>query len=174
VIFINQLRMKIGGYGNPETTSGGMALKFYSSVRVEVRKGEALKEKDVVYGFTTKIKIAKNKMAAPFRTAEFMVLFDKGPYNMSCILEEAVKLEILKKSGAWYYYGEERIGQGRENVFNYLEGKPELAKKLEKEIKQKYDISYYDGDEKKQPSEEQPKAKGKKASKKVEVEEDLL
>jgi len=172
VIFINQLRMKIGGYGNPETTTGGMALKFYSSLRMEVRKGEALKEKDEVYGFTTKIKIAKNKLASPFKTAEFAVLFDRGPYNYSCIVEEAAKLDILKRSGTWYSYGEKRIGQGKDSVYKFFDENPELVVEIENLVRKHFNL-YINEVKKEEPVKEETKPK-KRSSKKNDQEEELL
>lgn len=176
LIFINQLRMKIGGYGNPETTTGGMALKFYSSVRIEVRRGEAMKDKDNIYGYMTKIKVAKNKLAAPFRTAEFAVLFDRGPYNISCILDEGVKAEIIRRSGTWFYYEEERLGQGRENSYKFLEENPETCKKIERLIREKNDLPLEEEKAKEEKKEEpkEEKKKKKPAAKKVEQEEELL
>jgi len=176
LIFINQLRMKIGGYGNPETTTGGMALKFYSSVRVEVRRGEAMKEKENIYGYMTKIKIAKNKLAAPFKTAEFAVLFDRGPYNISCILDEAVNLEVIKRSGTWFYYEDLKLGQGKENSYQFLEANPEVCKKIEKLVREKNNLPV---DEAKLQSENAPEEgkeekKKRKSSKKAEQEEELL
>jgi len=176
VIFINQIRMKIGGYGNPETTTGGMALKFYSSIRMEVRKGEPLKEKDTVYGYTAKIKVSKNKLAAPFKSAEFLVIFDKGPYNIACILEEAVKDELVKKSGTWYYYGDEKVGQGRENAFKFLEEHPDILKDLETKVRLKHNLPAVKEsrtEENSAPVKEEKK-KTKKTTKKTEGEDELL
>lgn len=177
VVFINQIRMKIGGYGNPETTTGGMALKFYSSLRLEVRKGEALKEKDTVLGYTAKVKVAKNKLAAPFKTAEFLVLFDRGPYNTSCIFEEGLKDEILERKGTFYYYGEEKIGQGKDNSYKYLEENPKLLKEIENKLRAKHnlplDTATVAENNAEAPAKEEKK-KTKKASKKVEEDEELL
>ncbi len=172
MVFINQLRMKIGGYGNPETTTGGMALKFYSSIRVEVRRGEAIKNKDEVMGYNTKIKIAKNKLAAPFKKTEFLVLFDKGPYNISCILEEAVKLEIIKKSGTWYYYNEEKLGQGKDNAFKFLEENEELQKMIVNKVREDNNLPSLNESSKKEESEE-PKKKTTRKKKVAEEEETL-
>lgn len=176
MMFINQLRMKIGGYGNPETTTGGMALKFYSSIRMEVRKGEALKQKDEIYGHITKIKIAKNKVAAPFKKTEFMVLFNKGPYNLSCILDEAVKLELVRKSGTWYYYGEEKLGQGKENAFKFFEENPEITKTIENKIREHYDLpALVEAKEKEKEEAPAPKKRTRKTTKKkADEEEELL
>lgn len=174
MVFINQLRMKIGGYGNPETTTGGMALKFYSSIRLEVRKGESLKEKDEIYGHMTKIKVAKNKLGAPFKKTEFLVLFNRGPYNLSCVLEEAVNAELIRRSGTWYYYGEEKLGQGKDNAFKFLEENPEIAKTIENKIRESYNLPVLGEVEaiEEETSEEKPKKR--KPRKKREDEEDEL
>lgn len=144
VIFINQLREKIGViYGNPETTTGGRALKFYASVRIDIRKGQPLKDGADVVGNRTKCKVVKNKVAPPFRTAEFDVLYGKGISKMSEILDIGVQLDILTKSGSWFYYGEERIAQGRDKAREYFEQNPELAAEIEEKIKAKAsDISF--------------------------------
>lgn len=138
VIFINQLRQKIGViYGNPETTTGGVALKFYASVRIDIRKGMPIKVGAEVVGNRTRCKVVKNKVAAPFRTAEFDVLYGKGISKMSEILDLGIQLDILAKSGSWIYYGEERIAQGRDKAREYLEEHPEFAAELEEKIKAK-------------------------------------
>lgn len=134
-IFINQLREKIGVmYGNPETTPGGRALKFYSSVRIDVRKGEAIKDGADVIGNTTRAKIVKNKVAPPFKTAEFDIIYGKGISHTGEILDAGVELGILRKSGAWFYYGETRLGQGRDNAKQLFEDNPELAEEIENKI----------------------------------------
>ncbi len=134
-IFINQLREKIGVmYGNPETTPGGRALKYYSSVRIDVRKGEPIKDGSELIGTHTKAKIVKNKVAPPFKTAEFDIIYGKGISHIGEILDAGVELEVLKKSGAWFYYGETRLGQGRENVIKLFEDNPELAAEIETKI----------------------------------------
>lgn len=134
-IFINQLREKIGVmYGNPETTPGGRALKYYSSVRIDVRKGEPIKDGSELIGTHTKAKIVKNKVAPPFKTAEFDIIYGKGISHIGEILDAGVELEVLKKSGAWFYYGETRLGQGRENVIKLFEDNPELAAEIEAKI----------------------------------------
>ncbi|MBO5321590.1 MAG: recombinase RecA [Clostridia bacterium] len=134
-IFINQLREKIGVmYGNPETTPGGRALKFYSSVRIDVRKGEAIKDGVEVIGNTTRAKIVKNKVAPPFKTAEFDIIYGKGISHTGEILDAGVELGILRKSGAWFYYGETRLGQGRDNAKQLFEDNPELAQEIENKI----------------------------------------
>ena len=134
-IFINQLREKIGVmYGNPETTPGGRALKFYSSVRIDVRKGEAIKDGADVIGNNTRVKIVKNKVAPPFKTAEFDIIYGKGICHTGEILDAGVELGILKKSGAWFYYGDIRLGQGRDNAKQLFEDNPELAEEIENKI----------------------------------------
>ena len=134
-IFINQLREKIGVmYGNPETTPGGRALKFYSSVRIDVRKGEPIKDGSEIIGNATKAKIVKNKVAPPFKTAEFDILYGHGICHTGEIIDAGVELGILKKSGAWFYYGETRLGQGRENAKQLFEDNPELAEEIENKI----------------------------------------
>ncbi len=136
VIFINQLREKIGViYGNPETTTGGRALKFYASVRIDIRKGLPIKQGAEVIGNRTKCKVVKNKVAPPFRLAEFDVLYGKGISKMSEIIDVGVQLDIIVKSGSWFYYNEERIAQGRDKVREYLEQNPALALEIEEKIK---------------------------------------
>ena len=136
VIFINQLREKVGVmFGNPETTPGGKALKFYSSIRLDVRKGEAIKEGTEVVGSRTKVKVVKNKMAPPFKTAEFDIVFGLGISREGCILDLAVEKDIIQKSGAWFSYNGEKIGQGKENTKAYLANNVEFAKEIENKIK---------------------------------------
>ena len=144
VIFINQLREKIGViYGNPETTTGGRALKFYASVRVDIRKGQPIKEGTEVVGNRTKCKVVKNKVAPPFRVAEFDILYGKGVSKMSEIIDLGVQLDVLTKSGSWFYYNEERLAQGRDKMRDLLENTPELAAELEAKIKAKaQDVSF--------------------------------
>ena len=138
VIFINQLRQKIGViYGNPETTTGGVALKFYASVRLDIRKGLPIKNGTEVIGNRTRCKVVKNKVASPFKVAEFDVLYGKGISKMSEILDIGLQLGILNKSGSWFYYNEERIAQGRDKAREYLEQNPEFAAELEEKIKAK-------------------------------------
>ncbi len=135
VIFINQIRMKIGiMFGNPETTTGGNALKFYSSVRIDLRRIESLKKGEEVIGNRVRAKIAKNKVAAPFRTAEFEIYFDEGISKASDILQLGVKSEIIQKSGSWFSYEEEKIGQGLEGARRFLIENPKLLTKIEKHI----------------------------------------
>jgi len=139
LIFINQIRMKIGVFfGNPETTTGGNALKFYSSVRLEVRKTETIevsKDADAI-GNRVRVKVVKNKVAPPFRKTEIELMFGKGISAIGSILDCAVKYEIIKKSGAWYSYNDEKIGQGKENTREYLEQRPDFAKELELKLRQ--------------------------------------
>ena len=131
VIFINQLREKVGVvYGNPEVTPGGKALKFYSSVRIDIRRAETLKSGTEMIGSHTKAKVVKNKVASPFKTAEFDIMYGKGISAEGEILDLAVQFDIVKKSGAWFYYNEERIGQGRDNVKRMMEEKPEFTANL--------------------------------------------
>ena len=141
VIFINQLRQKIGVmFGNPETTTGGNALKFYASVRLDVRRVETLKQQGEVIGNHTRVKIVKNKIAPPFREAEFDIMFGKGISKSGDILDLAANLDIINKSGAWYAYNGEKIGQGRENAKNYLEEHVEIMDHIEKLIRGHYGL----------------------------------
>ncbi len=138
VIFINQLREKIGVmYGNPETTTGGRALKFYASVRIEIRKAESLKDGSEIYGNRVKCKVVKNKVAPPFKTAEFDILYGTGISKMSEIIDMGVELGIIEKSGAWFYYDGNRLGQGKDNARATIESDPSLAAELEEKIKLK-------------------------------------
>ena len=136
IIFINQLRQKIGVmYGNPETTPGGNALKFYASVRLDIRKIETLKKDGAEYGNRVKVKVVKNKVAPPFRTAEFDIIYGRGINTAGCVLDMAAELDIVKKSGAWFSYKDERIGQGRDSARNYLEANPKLLSEIEAKVK---------------------------------------
>ncbi len=136
VVFINQIREKIGVmFGNPETTPGGRALKFWSSVRLEVRRRETLKSGTDVIGSRTSVKVVKNKVAPPFRNAEFDIIFGRGISRAGCVLDEGVNLEILEKAGSWFSYGEERLGQGRENSVAYMEANPDLLLEVENKIR---------------------------------------
>ena len=141
VIFINQLREKVGVmFGNPETTTGGRALKFYASVRMDVRKTETLKQSGEMVGNHTRIKIVKNKIAPPFKEAEFDIMFGKGISKEGDILDLATKLDLVKKSGAWYAYEGDKIGQGRENAKTYLSAHPEIMEELEKKVREHYQL----------------------------------
>ena len=134
-IFINQLREKIGVvYGNPETTTGGRALKFYASVRIDVRKGEQIKDGSEIIGARTKAKIVKNKVAPPFKTAEFDIMYGTGISHVGELVDVGVETGVIKKSGAWFYYGETRLGQGRDNVKKLFSENKELAAEIEEKI----------------------------------------
>ena len=136
VIFINQIRMKIGVmFGNPETTTGGNALKFYASVRLDIRRIGAIKERDVVTGNQTRVKVVKNKMAPPFRVVEFDIMYGQGVSKTGELLDLGVQANIVEKSGAWFSYNGERVGQGRENAKTYLREHPEVADAIEKAIR---------------------------------------
>ncbi|HLF97847.1 MAG TPA: recombinase RecA [Methylococcaceae bacterium] len=138
VIFINQIRMKIGVmFGNPETTTGGNALKFYASVRLDIRRTGAIKDGDEVVGNETKIKVVKNKVAPPFKQAECEIFYGEGISREGELIELGVQHELVQKSGAWYSYGGERIGQGKDNVRNFLKEHPEVADRLEAKIREK-------------------------------------
>ena len=141
VIFINQLREKVGVmFGNPETTTGGRALKFYSSVRMDVRRIETLKQSGEMVGNRTRVKIVKNKIAPPFKEAEFDIMFGKGISKEGDILDLAVKCDLVSKSGAWFAYNGDKIGQGRENAKTYLSEHPEIMEELEQNIRAHYHI----------------------------------
>lgn len=135
IIFINQLREKVGVmFGNPEVTAGGKALKFYASVRIDVRKSDVLKNANGTYGNHTKAKIVKNKVAPPFKTAEFDIIFGKGVSQASCIIDLGVEYEIIQKTGAWFAYNGEKIAQGREKAIDYIENNPEIASEIKDKI----------------------------------------
>jgi len=136
VIFINQIRMKIGVmFGNPETTTGGNALKFYSSVRLDIRRTGAVKQGDEVVGNETRVKVVKNKVSPPFKQAEFQIMYGEGIYHMGEIIDLGVKCGLVEKSGAWYAYQGDKIGQGKANASKYLEEHPEIANEIETEIR---------------------------------------
>lgn len=138
VIFINQLRMKIGVmYGNPETTTGGNALKYYASVRMEIKRTETLKGDEGEIGNHVRVRVLKNKVAPPFRTAEFDIIFGKGISKIGNILDVAVNLDIVKKAGAWFSYNEEKLGQGREKAKEFLEQNPEILAEVETLVREK-------------------------------------
>ncbi len=142
VIFINQIRMKIGVmFGNPETTSGGNALKFYASVRLDIRRGTAIKDQEEVLGNETKVKVVKNKVAPPFRTADFEIIYGEGISRIGEVIDLAVKYEIMEKSGSWYAYKSSKVGQGKENTKNYLKENPKVAEEIENEIRNKLGVS---------------------------------
>lgn len=137
VIFINQLREKVGVmFGSPETTPGGKALKFYSSIRLDVRRTETLKDGAEAVGNRTKVKVVKNKMAPPFKTAEFDIVFGLGVSKEGCILDLAVEKDVVEKSGSWFSYNGEKIAQGREAAKNYLSNHPEVADEIEKKVRE--------------------------------------
>lgn len=140
VIFLNQLRQKIGGYGNPETTTGGNALKFYASVRLDIRRIQTLKKGSEEYGIRAKVKVAKNKVAPPFRIAEFDILFGKGISNLGCLIDLAEETGVINRKGAWYSYNGDNIGQGRDNSLKYLEENVEIAKEVEKKVREQLEL----------------------------------
>ena len=159
LIFINQIREKIGVmFGNPETTTGGRALKFYASVRVDIRRIAAIKDGERVIGNRTKVKIVKNKIAAPFREAEFDILYGEGISREGDLIDVAAERNIVEKSGAWFSYGGERIGQGRENAKQFLRDNPDMRKKLEMEVRKALNLPASNGAE----AAEVVLAKGKK------------
>jgi recombination protein RecA len=161
VIFINQLREKVGVmFGSPETTTGGRALKFYASIRLDVRRIETLKQNNEMVGNRTRIKVVKNKIAPPFKKAEFDIMFGQGISREGDILDLAAEVDIVKKSGAWYSYNELRIGQGRENSKDYLKSNPELLAEIELLVRKHYNLPT---DE--MPEIEEPKKKTKSTSK---------
>ncbi len=163
-VFINQIREKVGVmFGNPETTSGGRALKFYSSVRLDVRRRQTIKDGDDYQGNRTKVKVVKNKVAAPFKIAEFDIMYGTGISQPGCILDMGVEYDIVTRAGSWYSYGEDiRLGQGRENAKEYLEEHPELMKEVEHKVKVKLGIIEGDSEETKEEKDD----KGDKGDKK--------
>jgi len=141
VIFINQLREKVGiMFGNPETTTGGRALKFYSSVRLDIRRIESIKQGDEVIGNRTRVKVVKNKVAPPFKQAEFDIMYGYGISKEGNILDAGVKADIVNKAGSWYSYGDHRLGQGRENSKDFLKENPEISLEIENQIREKYGL----------------------------------
>ncbi len=141
VIFLNQLRQKIGvTYGNPETTTGGQALKFYASVRLDIRRIQTLKKGTEEYGNRAKVKVAKNKVAPPFRVAEFDIIFGKGISSLGCLIDLAEETGVVVRKGAWYSYNGDNIAQGRDNAIKYMEERPEFAKKVDQEVRQKLEM----------------------------------
>jgi recombination protein RecA len=139
VIFLNQLRQKIGvSYGSPEVTTGGTALKFYASVRLDIRRSQTLKKgTEGEYGIRAKVKVAKNKVAPPFRIAEFDIIFGSGISQMGCTIDLAEKTDVITRKGAWYSYNGENIAQGRDNAIKYLEDNPEIAQQVEQQVREK-------------------------------------
>jgi recombination protein RecA len=158
-IFINQIREKVGVmFGNPEVTPGGRALKFYSTIRLEVRRIESLKQGGNFVGNRTKVKVVKNKVAPPFKDAEFDIIYGEGISKVGCILDLAVDKDIIRKSGAWFSYGETRLGQGRDNAVDFLKNNPELLAQVENLIYEQYGL------ERPRKKEEAPKSEGGKES----------
>lgn len=142
LIFINQLREKIGVmYGNPETTTGGKALKFYSSVRIEVRKADTIKDGSDIVGNHVKAKIVKNKVAPPFKVAEFDIMYGTGISNMGCVLDLAVENGFIQKSGSWFSYNDDKIGQGRDKAMDFLKSHPEVFEEVDAKIREKYEMN---------------------------------
>ena len=143
VIFINQIRMKIGVmFGSPETTTGGNALKFYSSVRLDIRRIGAIKDRDEVVGNTTRVKVVKNKVSPPFKQVEFDIMYGEGISKMGELIDLGVKAGVVEKSGAWFSYGDERIGQGRENAKNYLRENADIAHDIEDKIRAAHGLDF--------------------------------
>jgi recombination protein RecA len=143
VIFINQIRMKIGVmFGSPETTTGGNALKFYSSVRLDIRRIGALKDRDEVVGNATRVKIVKNKVAAPFKQVEFDIMYGEGISKMGELLDLGVAAGVVDKSGSWFSYGDERIGQGRENAKQFLKDNQAIALEIEDKIRAAHGLDF--------------------------------
>jgi recombination protein RecA len=141
IIFINQLREKIGVmFGSPETTTGGKALKFYASIRLDIRRIESLKDGTDVVGNRTRVKVVKNKMAPPFKQAEFDIIYGHGISREGSLIDVGVEQSIVRKAGAWYTYEGEQLGQGKENVRNYLSENPDIANEIEKKIKEKLGV----------------------------------
>ncbi|NMA86551.1 MAG: recombinase RecA [Tissierellia bacterium] len=141
VVFINQLREKVGiMFGNPETTTGGRALKFYSSVRLDIRRSESIKQGDEVIGNRTRVRVVKNKVAPPFKQAEFDIMYGLGISKEGNILDAGVNADIVNKAGSWYSYGDHRLGQGRENSKDFLRDNPEIALEIENKIREKYGL----------------------------------
>lgn len=142
VVFINQLRDKVGViYGSPETTSGGKALKFYASIRLDVRKADIIKQGTEIIGNKTRVKVIKNKLASPFKVVEFDIIFGKGISSIGCILDLAVQKGLVDKAGSWFSYKDEKIGQGREKAIEYLTNNVEIKETLEKTIREEYQLS---------------------------------
>ena len=148
IIFINQLREKVGVmFGSPEVTTGGKALKFYASIRLDVRRSDVIKNGTEIVGNHTKVKVVKNKLAPPFKTAEFDIIFGKGISKEGCILDLALNYDLISKSGSWFSYNDERLGQGRESIKALLEEKPEFARELEEKIRKIFESQNLSDDE---------------------------
>lgn len=161
VIFINQLREKVGiMFGNPETTTGGRALKFYSSVRLDVRRIDSIKQGDSILGNRTRVKVVKNKLAPPFKQAEFDIMYGLGISKEGNILDTGVSADIVNKSGSWYSYGEHRLGQGRENAKDFLKENPDIAREIENKIREEFGLTHQgleSGDKEKKTKEDKTK-----------------
>ena len=163
IIFINKIRQKIGVmFGNPETTPGGLALKFYSSVRIDVRRIENIKKGDEIIGTRVRAKVTKNKVAPPYRQAEFMMILGQGISREACIIDKGVEAGYIEKSGSWFLYGDEKLGQGLDNARQYLVDNPDLANEIQDKLFVKYLGIHYDG---KQLSEEEAAQKAQEAAK---------
>jgi recombination protein RecA len=169
IIFINQLRQKIGVlYGNPETTPGGLALKFYASVRLDIRRVESIKQGDKVIGNRVRVKVVKNKVAAPFQQAEFEMIFGQGISRLGCFLDVGVNAGVVEKTGTWFLFGTERLGQGRDNALQFLKENPKVADALELALRTKYFSPAPEngnGENGKTVVEEKPAAKAKEPAK---------
>ncbi len=164
LVFINQIRMRIGVmFGNPETTTGGKALKFYSTIRMEIRRIASIKDGDTIIGNRTRVKVVKNKVASPFRQAEFDIIYGKGISRAGDLLDLAVAKDIIKRSGTWYSYGEERLGQGRDRVVELLNTNPDLLKKLETELRAELGFTISDSED---MTSADPKPQSKRSEKK--------
>ena len=179
VVFINQLREKIGGmsYGESTTTTGGRALKFYASVRIDIRRAETIKVNDVPVGSRTKVKVAKNKLAPPFKTCEFDIMYGKGISATGDIIDLAVDLKLISKSGTWYSYNDLRLGQGRENAKAYLEENPEVCAELENYLRKEFglkEIEVQVQPAEEENAEEKPKKSKGKAKSKDEPEDEIV
>lgn len=162
VIFINQLREKVGGYGNPEVTPGGRALKFYSSVRIDIRKGQQIVDGGKPVGNLTRVKVVKNKVAPPFKEVEVEMIYGQGISRMGSLIDTAIEFDIINKAGSWFSYGEEKIGQGREKVKAYLDENPDKAEEIKKKVMDKVkEITGFDKEE----AEKEAKAKEKDTKK---------
>ena len=151
VIFINQIRMKIGVmFGSPETTSGGNALKFYASVRLDIRRIGSIKDRDEVVGNATRVKVVKNKVAPPFKQVEFDIMYGEGISKRGELIDLGVKAGVVEKSGAWYSFKDQRIGQGRENAKNFLKDNPDIAMQIEDKIRAAHGLDFHMKDEDKE------------------------